>query len=660
MTPQERAARQRRANAGGLLDWGGDVVDAGVDAWNGMNTLQKASMAPVPIASDIAGVLGDVQMYREQPETRGLLNYGMTAASLLPFIPSVAATIGKGEKKRVGTTGQYVGAPKGMTTPRKLKKARDSYAETAVEGAGGRDWYDDSSKFISAHSANNERAGQVADMLAVTSARAPVNTNLGHVVKATVQDAAGKPIHTGGFPQNQSALIAKILDGQTPALGPKRQPFAENMKGDWMDEGVGNRAVHDIWQGRAFGYKKDSGKPWDAGFSDTQHAHMDKEMDIVNAQLNKNNAGGFSDWDNRKTQAAAWTGEKLRAGDVKPENTATHYGDYAVKHRANATYEQVPGQGINHMEGFADLPTGVKQDYTDRSNWMNDRGQDLLYSEAGLLTGPTESTLGMYTPKRTGLLETNPGNTATPLVNLVDGKGGKHVSADARNLLDSTETLRAYMDAQNAGAWNKPIAGNAVGPSTSLTLDVPNATRQQMLDAAAIGEGKGMFPVDTGNAIQMMNDIWSPEGAARTGSKLGKEMKAGLLGDELRGKFPGTDMNRTQIESGYLDFEDAWAKGDGAATRQLLDQLDKTPELLRRLDDSPALRKKALANLDRDIEFGGIHDMAPRADIQNARKIIAEGGFTGLRKALESGAVLPALAITILSTHALSGEEPLI
>jgi len=90
MTPAERAARQRRANAGGLLDWGMGVGNVAKGAWDNMNTLQKASMAPVPIASDIAGVLGDIQMYREQPDTRGLLNYGMTAASLLPFIPAVA------------------------------------------------------------------------------------------------------------------------------------------------------------------------------------------------------------------------------------------------------------------------------------------------------------------------------------------------------------------------------------------------------------------------------------------------------------------------------------------------------------------------------------------------------------------------------------------
>ena len=78
MTPEEKAAMQRRANGGGIIYWGSDVVGFGVDAWNSMNTLQKASMFLAPIASDIAGVLGDIQMYREQPDTRGMLNYGMT------------------------------------------------------------------------------------------------------------------------------------------------------------------------------------------------------------------------------------------------------------------------------------------------------------------------------------------------------------------------------------------------------------------------------------------------------------------------------------------------------------------------------------------------------------------------------------------------------
>ena len=48
------------------------------DMWAGMNNLQRAGLLPIPFVSDAAGLLGDLQMYREQPETRGLFNYAMS------------------------------------------------------------------------------------------------------------------------------------------------------------------------------------------------------------------------------------------------------------------------------------------------------------------------------------------------------------------------------------------------------------------------------------------------------------------------------------------------------------------------------------------------------------------------------------------------------
>ena len=101
MTPEQRAAMQRRANGGGLLDFGMGVGNVAKGVWDSMNTLQKASMAPVPIASDVLGVLGDIQMYREQPDTRGPLNYGMTAVSLLPGIPAVAGVVAGRKAKKL-------------------------------------------------------------------------------------------------------------------------------------------------------------------------------------------------------------------------------------------------------------------------------------------------------------------------------------------------------------------------------------------------------------------------------------------------------------------------------------------------------------------------------------------------------------------------------
>jgi len=64
-----------------------------------LNPLQKASLIPVPIASDIAGVAGDIQMYRKNPETKTLGNYALTGLGALPFVPSAAGYTYKLAKK---------------------------------------------------------------------------------------------------------------------------------------------------------------------------------------------------------------------------------------------------------------------------------------------------------------------------------------------------------------------------------------------------------------------------------------------------------------------------------------------------------------------------------------------------------------------------------
>ena len=55
----------------------------------GMNALQMASFAPG--LGDAAGLLGDAQYLYQNPEERTPLNYGLSAAGALPFVPSMAA-----------------------------------------------------------------------------------------------------------------------------------------------------------------------------------------------------------------------------------------------------------------------------------------------------------------------------------------------------------------------------------------------------------------------------------------------------------------------------------------------------------------------------------------------------------------------------------------
>lgn len=56
------------------------------------NPLQGAAIAttPVPVVGDVIGLLADADMYANEPESRNLLNYGLSALGVLPFVPSFA------------------------------------------------------------------------------------------------------------------------------------------------------------------------------------------------------------------------------------------------------------------------------------------------------------------------------------------------------------------------------------------------------------------------------------------------------------------------------------------------------------------------------------------------------------------------------------------
>jgi len=64
------------------------------------NPLQGAAIAttPVPVVGDVMGLLADADMYANDPESRNLLNYGLSTLGVLPFVPSVAQLARRGSK----------------------------------------------------------------------------------------------------------------------------------------------------------------------------------------------------------------------------------------------------------------------------------------------------------------------------------------------------------------------------------------------------------------------------------------------------------------------------------------------------------------------------------------------------------------------------------
>ena len=83
-------------------------------------------------------------------------------------------------------------------------------------------------------------------------------------------------------------------------------------------------------------------------------------------------------------------------------------------------------------------------------------------------------------------------------------------------------------------------------------------------------------------------------------------------------------------------------------SRKLLDRMRRDPELFKELDKGQAIRQKAAANMSRDLQYADKTGLPIRQDVINAYKAVVDGGLTGLQKALDSGAILPAAVATVL------------
>ena len=119
-------------------------------------------------------------------------------------------------------------------------------------------------------------------------------------------------------------------------------------------------------------------------------------MALIAEQLNKQKAGGFEGWDALNTQAAAWTGARIRAGEVTPDESSLGYGDYSEKYQAAGMYEQTPAAGTGQFPVLIDAPFGERQAFNRAATLENVKGQDSIYSEGGMLAEPTRSMVGAY------------------------------------------------------------------------------------------------------------------------------------------------------------------------------------------------------------------------------------------------------------------------
>ena len=314
-----------------------------------------------------------------------------------------------------------------------------------------------------------------------------------------------------------------------------------------------------------------------------------------------------------------------------------------------ATGEEIPGAGTGYLEGITSMPEADRIQYSEQASWTDRFGRDQLYAAQGLPVEQSVFGRGAYTPSDDLPTEFNPMTVANP------------VTTDVGQVR-ATEAVRAYVDAQNAGAAHRiiPLTETKPAERVDLELDVTgiSLTPDQFREVERIAGENGYFPIDSGDRVVLVN--YSPErpAAMLENSNLGQQDRRAMQ-NAIRAVVPNVNVTRAKVETDiYVDYQKAFEEskqGQGLVTEKLAEELTGREDLIAAVD--PVVRRKAQLNLDRDLEFARDNKLPLRSDRIRALEIMARDGIRGVLQAAKSGEILPAIAGAILAPSFLGFEE---
>ena len=331
--------------------------------------------------------------------------------------PTITEEIG--DRRRVGTTGRYVGAPEGINTPQKLAALTRSISNLTKEGEFGRFWYERSGRQILDITGNNaEDADKLVQAIAITSPNTPVGANFDYALQAYYQWKNGQPIKTGMYTTAMSNKLQRMFDGEEWA-GRKTNNFYNNLMRE-IDPSKAQGVTTDIWMMRAFGFDKEA--PTDAQYSFVENetkriaknlnwepqqvqaaiwvalkSRMEnpdvkravEEKSFENGWITYNDEGERVVIDQNK-HAASWLEKALQHTPTEADREAAKfdYADAAANNLAQISWESIPSRTSGHIPEIFNAPPEVVQDYHVQMSkaFLDDGGSDMIAKELGILS----------------------------------------------------------------------------------------------------------------------------------------------------------------------------------------------------------------------------------------------------------------------------------
>jgi hypothetical protein len=326
----------------------------------------------------------------------------------------------------------------------------------------------------------------------------------------------------------------------------------------------------------------------------------------------------------RTRNVAAKKGARVRSR--KPGSGITAFG----------THEMTPGVTTGHLPAVARGSEAVRDAYAadPRSWWLTPDRRDILYSAQGASVDKSLPMIGLFEG------QFNPGQVATPRVRLSGPKGERVVAPSSSQMMTGTEAFRAYMDAQDAGAWSTAIHGQHMGHNNAYEVALGERMRTPA-GLTAAKEASGMpDAMHYGGQRAVVTDFVNPP---RLSVSLNRQIDARMR------EQVGSGVTPVHRDGHAVFFTEKWPKGEGSeeATRWMLEHLDDAQiEAL----DTPSIRRKVLDRLEQDAEISARLGTPVRQDIQTARRVFAVHGFKGLKAALGQG-ILPVAVAAVFLSH---------
>jgi hypothetical protein len=610
-----------------------------VDRSNAFQALQDKAYAdpknPLRVTDEVAA------MQVQDGYINGLLDFmnplGMTKKVGKEILEEVGDRIVQAPKKvnvsRMFKSGDKQGIYRGSEafggiTPRQLGNMRIQYLDKMKEGVAGRNWYDESSadilRWVGGETA---KADDMANILATTSSRTPVNSNLMYANKGWNQNLVGDEIVTGGFPQTMGKTIQQNLaNPQAAELGLKRSPFSAGLSVAWRGPEFVKRATHDIHDVRAWGITDPkTGELWSKGVPDAGHRFLDEQADFVTNKAMREKLGGADDWTPYRAQAAAWIAQKAKTDGTTVTDAARHYGTFAPDYQALVTREWVPGTNTGHLPEMHNAPDALKQEYSNllESVVTGREGIDSLAGNAGALSDTVVPNLGFYEGAA------NPGFISR--INVGKAPGSQVMDSASERVVDAVAAAHGLLGTQKqvasnyaGGAAPKSKAG-AIRLSGGLLDDATMTNLYQ--DLQAIGADVPMRDPSGGARFLNFGDQDSTKAMVK---QLGPvAQKYGLEPQFLE-------------RSGNLIPEAAPAEW---SSKPFIEAIERSGPFADRL--SEAMKPMAGEVLTRVNEFSAKNGWTQAPWFRPMMEGLRDGGLPKLKELVKAG-VVPAFAFTAI------------